>query len=446
MSPITEVKLSEGDVPPLRIRFQRARPRFRMSLFLVLAFLGLLTASPALKADSTATRDEMWRQDLHYLAQTLPRVHKNAFFSVTREQFGEAVGKLDAAIPTLPDSRIVVEMARLVALIGDAHTAVNLYQTASSFRVLPLQITWFKDGLYVTATPAEYSAALGARVSQIGGSDIEKVVDAVSTVVSHENEAYLKQVVPQYMISPEILQGVGLIRETSVVIMRLQRPDGDDFELEIQPVERTAPLKWTSLPDPAKTALPLCFKNPRLYYWYEYIPDARTVYLQYNSCQNIQSKSFRQLTNEVLEVLKSNPVDRFVVDLRFNGGGDSRVAGPLLNALLHNPAINRKGHLFVIIGRRTFSSAILNALDFRNRTEATLVGEPTGGRPNHYGEVRTFALPNSKLVVSYSTKYFKQSREDTPSLMPDLTVELTSADYFAGRDPVIEAILAYPAQ
>lgn len=427
-------------------RLQHLKLHLRSFLLLMAAFMTFLAASPALKAEPAATRDEMWRQDLRYLAHTLPRVHKNAFFSVTRTQFEEAVGKLDASIPTLSDSRIMVEMARLVALVGDGHTAVNLYQAATDFRILPLQIIWFKDGLYVTATPPQYAAALGTRVSQIGGVDVEKVVAAVSSAVSHENGAYLKQVVPQYMISPEILQGVGLINETGAVTIKLQPPAGDAFEMQVQPVDRTIPLKLITLPDPAGTALPLCFQNPRLYYWYQYIPGTQTVYLQYNSCANMPSKTFRQFTDEVLDVLRSKPIDRFIVDLRFNGGGDSRIIGPLFDALRHNAVINQKGRLFVIIGRRTFSSAILNALDFRNRTNAILVGEPTGGKPNHYGEVRTFTLPHSKLIVSYSTKYFKQSREDTASLMPDMTVELTSTEYFAGRDPVLEAILAYPGQ
>ena len=70
------------------------------------------------------------------------------------------------------------------------------------------------------------------------------------------------------------------------------------------------------------------------------------------------------------------------------------------------------------------------------------MGEPTGGKPNTYGEVRTFELPNSKLVVAYSTKYFRLIKSaDPPSVIPDQLIETSSADYFAGRDPVLEFVL-----
>jgi hypothetical protein len=70
------------------------------------------------------------------------------------------------------------------------------------------------------------------------------------------------------------------------------------------------------------------------------------------------------------------------------------------------------------------------------------VGEPTGGKPNHFGEVKTLRLPRTKLEVSYSTKFFPQSFEDTPSLMPDVAVEISVADHQARRDPFLEAILS----
>jgi len=88
----------------------------------------------------------------------------------------------------------------------------------------------------------------------------------------------------------------------------------------------------------------------------------------------------------------------------------------------------------------------MNALDFRNKTKALLVGEPTGGRPNHFGEVKTFTLPYSGLTISYSTNYFRFAKDDTPSLLPDIPAEPSSADYFAGRDPALEAILNYQAE
>jgi hypothetical protein len=94
----------------------------------------------------------------------------------------------------------------------------------------------------------------------------------------------------------------------------------------------------------------------------------------------------------------------------------------------------------VLIGRQTFSSALMNAVQFRKLTKATLVGEPTGGRPNHFGETRTFTLPGSGMTIQHSTKYFRQQAQDDDALYPDVRVDVRAADYAAGRDPVMEEV------
>ena len=105
--------------------------------------------------------------------------------------------------------------------------------------------------------------------------------------------------------------------------------------------------------------------------------------------------------------------------------------------------LNHDDRLFSVIDVGTFSSAVLNSIKLERETEATTVGESTGGRPNHFGEVRTFSLPNSELLVWYSTKYFEAYPElgDAPSFEPEVHIPLSSEDYFGGRDPVMEWIL-----
>ncbi len=156
-------------------------------------------------------------------------------------------------------------------------------------------------------------------------------------------------------------------------------------------------------------------------------------------------KSFRTFSREVLAFADAHPVERFIVDLRQNDGGNSDVALPLISGIKQRSALNRSGGLFVVVGRGTFASAVLNALQFKSETKAVFVGEPTGSKPSHYGEFQEFTLPNSRLQVGYSTKYLA-SKEDTDSFLPDVPVALSSADYAAGRDPALEAILAYPGR
>src|SRR5687767_15070890 len=108
-------------------------------------------------------------------------------------------------------------------------------------------------------------------------------------------------------------------------------------------------------------------------------------------------------------------------------------------------AINQKGRLFVVVGRATFSAAMVNAIDFRKQTNAILVGEPIGERPNSYSENDEMTLPNSRLVVSYSTRYYQFVDEDVPAVLPDERIDPSWADFRAGRDAVMDWILSRPA-
>ena len=169
--------------------------------------------------------------------------------------------------------------------------------------------------------------------------------------------------------------------------------------------------------------------------------DSSVVYLQYNSCYNSESQTFLSFNKELFNEIGSKTIDKFIVDLRYNGGGISSVIRPLVNSIINREEINKKGVLYVCIGRRTFSSAIINSIELKEETFATLVGEPTGGTPNGYGEVNYFELPNSKFQISYSTKYIKLIEENVNTLEPDIKVLVNSTDVFAGKDPVLDYIL-----
>jgi hypothetical protein len=188
--------------------------------------------------------------------------------------------------------------------------------------------------------------------------------------------------------------------------------------------------------------LPLYLQYASSYYQYTYLPSSKTFYIAYNKCANAPNLSFADFTNQIIDSLSSSQVDKVVIDLRNNGGGNSSVINPLLS-YLEASSFNADGKLFVLTGNRTFSSALLNAISFKQNTECRLVGGPAGGKPNSYGEVQTFALPNSGIVAQYTTKFFSEMSGDPVALFPDDPVDLTGQDFINGRDPVLEYVLNY---
>ena len=115
----------------------------------------------------------------------------------------------------------------------------------------------------------------------------------------------------------------------------------------------------------------------------------------------------------------------------------------MIDPLRALPNINRKGHLFVLISPYTFSAAMSNAAQFRSTTAAILVGEPIGEKPNSYQEAREMRLPNSHLVARYSTLKYNFVEGTDNVVRPDKEIDRDWKSYLAGRDPVLEWVLAY---
>lgn len=419
--------------------------------FIFLFFSNLLPASSQTKkADGNSTLSKaQWREDLQYLARELAKRHKNLFHNISREQFEKQVKELDEAIPTLEDYQIIVRMLQITAKVGDGHTIVV---PPEWFKVLPLRLYWFGDQLRVTHAADSYKEALGARVVKIGDVGIKEVKERLTATVLSEveskNEWYVLSTSASWMSSPEVLQTVGIVPNVERVPFTFETDAGKQFTLEVASVKRTVDASSgtvrLSVPMlPAAKEEPLYRQKPNEGFRYVYLPDSKTVYVNFKTYPKCSLLGGCREFDDVMKLIDERGATRLVFDLRGNSGGDStKVRRSLIPAIQKRAAINQKGHLFVITGRRTFSAALWNAVDFKKQTNAIIVGEPPGEQPNSYAENDEMTLPNSRLVVSYSTKYYQFLEEDVPAFMPDKLIPPDWETYKAGRDSVMEWILS----
>jgi len=175
------------------------------------------------------------------------------------------------------------------------------------------------------------------------------------------------------------------------------------------------------------------------------VTDTRTLYVQYGRVRDGRDESVETFFDRVFALIEREHLQRLILDIRLNGGGNMVLNRPLLHHLIRCDTINRWGRLFVVIGRRTFSAAMNLAVDLERHTRALFVGEPTGARPNHYGENADILLPQSGLRCTASALWWQYSapHDDRPWIVPDLPAPLWSTDYAANRDPAMEAILHF---
>src|SRR5262249_5293680 len=71
---------------------------------------------------------EQWRQDLALFAEQAPKVHKNLYHAVSREQLEAAIKRLGDRASSLSRNQIIVELTRIVARIGDGHSYISLLE------------------------------------------------------------------------------------------------------------------------------------------------------------------------------------------------------------------------------------------------------------------------------------------------------------------------------
>jgi serine/threonine protein kinase len=386
-----------------------------------------------------ATREARWREDLEFFATSLNSGHRDFAKLVSKESFKRELSALKSRAEKLSDSEIIIGLMREVASLGVAHATVDWRSDKFNFHFYPLRLRWFGDGLAVVGASQSLREAIGARVVRIGSETPEKVEAAVTPYIPHENQAWLHYQSPNFMLFDELLIYLKIVPPKGrVVEFTFEKTDGKRFTLDVPRWPLKAQTNMVSAWDALRIPPPLYRQQPDSPYWHEYLPDAKTLYIQYNKCQDV-GQPFEVFAREAFSFADSHSVERVVVDLRFNAGGDSRVVKPLIDGLRSRRPLSAPGHLYALIGPVTYSSGMMAAMDFKDELHAILVGEPTGGRPNQFGEVKRALLPNSNLAVYYPVKYFHPIQDADPeSVMPDIPVSLTLEDFLAGRDPVLE--------
>ncbi len=381
-----------------------------------------------------------WTEDIRQLELELPMRHKNLFFHQDKNSFSKQIEDLILNLEKYNEYDIVVKIAKIVASFRDAHT--TLITPASTF--MPIEFFWFSEGIFIVDCSEKYKEYLNCMVTHINDIKIHEVIKKLEDIISHENNSFLKSQLPKYLPAAEILFGLKIIDDLNKIKLNLQDTNGNNIEVIIDTYKSLeTEIQFVNALEYLNDDMPLFRRNKNQNYWYSFIEENSTLYFNYNYCKDMEGASVESFCSELMDFINKNEVDKLVVDLRNNLGGNSTLLDPFIRDLRQCKKLNRKGGIFVILGRNTFSSALLNAYSFKDKTKAIFVGEATGGMPNCYGEVQYFELNNSKLMIRYSTKFYKIIKNDKQlSFFPDIKFDVTHEDYINKVDPCIEYILS----
>jgi hypothetical protein len=410
------------------------------------------------EADSSRlSRTEGWRADIDDLVAQIEGRHVEPDHAISSDSLHAAASALKRRVTELSDAAVVVELLRIVASIGDGHTSLAVpglrfgSQTkraagpvASSHR-LPIRLRAFADGWFVESATEDQASIVGWKVVRIGTQKVEDVFDAVSPLCSRDNAMTVLDRAPAFMVCPEVLHSLGLIDDPSRVTLLLEDPQSNRVGRDVEAIALDASPSWVSLGDSSANPAPLRRAHPERWHWFEALEGGRTVYVQFAAVLDPGDDTVAAFCERLFAYVDGKNVDRLILDLRRNDGGNNALGRPLVDGLACRERINRKGHLFALIGRRTFSAAVCLAVDLERRTNVIFAGEPTGSSPNFIGETSLSRLPWSGLSLSVSTLRWQNSdaadrRVWIPAEIPAIS---TAEDERENRDPALAAILSY---
>ncbi len=412
------------------VRWTGIARAFAAALVLVVSAGTAASAEEAVRIDLTPAQ---WQEDIRVFGQEMARRHRSAFHLTTQPRFEREVADLTARAPALEDYAVVQGLNALTASVGDGHTFLAV---SSTYHRYPIDLFWFGDELRVIRAGVQYRNLLGARIISVEGRPIADVQRALQRYIPQgENQWYVLDHSGDVLVTPESMAALGITPRLGPANIVFESVEGKRFTMQLPALAPEAQITWAQ----ADQISPyLRRRDDGL--WFTYLPETRTVYVDFRSYRQLE-----QNAKTLWAFIDANDVDRLVIDLRRNPGGNySEGRRLLLYPAIFKPKLNRSGHLYVLTGRATFSAAMTNATDFHRETETILVGEPTGGRPNGFQENGWFYLPNSHIGVSAAQLRYRFGDESADAVYPDHRIDPDFASYWAGRDPVMEWVLQQP--
>ncbi|MBL7805785.1 MAG: hypothetical protein JNL02_18725 [Saprospiraceae bacterium] len=394
---------------------------------------------------------EQWRADLEYLRTTLPAKHPGFAQKPFSDRFQNSLTELEAGLAGRNDLDIALDLQAILSASGDAHTRVDLLPMLQKIYPVPLGLGWYADGIYVSGTTKRYKAILGKKIVRINGLDTETALQKTGRFVAMENDQAVFKDGLQWFRFPAAFRQAGVSNSDTLAITYEDQP-GKLQTIKVFPIN---PANQTDM-QPAQIVPKendLRWRPLQYLFFLEYLESDKVLYVQYNRCISremtlargdtanaMQLPAFQPFADSILYLMRQHPEARLVFDLRFNPGGGASDGIEFARRIAEIPEINRKDRLFVAVNLYTFSSAVQIAAVFDEHTNATLIGDQPAERPNHYGEVRSFRLPNSGLEIVHSSRFMRIVEKNGKALDIDQKITPSFDDFKNGKDPVLDFV------
>ena len=424
-------------------------------------------ARPALTA-----RDEAWIEDINFFARhmrshpwlnrpqnpnIMPMVwdvsgsvgnrwwvrawHESLFNEALLNEFDARIYELLGKVPHLGNHEILFNLLEISALTACGHTAV-----AVPIKRFPISISWYEDGLYVFAAPAQYPEALFTRLVAINHVPYYEIIDKLRQVVPHYNEyGLLGFHLQRHIMNARLLRHIGVVSHAYNAVYSLVNEQGEEFELFLSAIA-LEDFRAEHLLTWQQDVIDVALRNTRMHedYFYEYLPRYSALYVRYRrGSEQFNCPNKVAFFDEVLERIYEFDVTRLIIDVRGLSGHFHHFAR-FMDAVNANERLTKSGGVYIITMPSSFSGGALAASVLRDGIRnALVIGEPTGSNINFAGVQVRHTMPNSGVDFFCADRfYFSRWNDETGPLMPDVLIPFTIRDLQNNIDPQLDFALS----
>ena len=315
-----------------------------------------------------------YKSDIDYLIKELENKHICFYFDKSKEEIADYTKNIIQKYPvnTIWDL-YYVSTSIISKTLGPYDQHTNVYPNQKD---LPAILKYIDNKLYLIESDNE--RAKFKYIVKINNIDIEKLIDEYRNMICCENEAY-------FIFSIEsFLFGFG----NMFIIKSLPSIKKEDDNISIE------------LND--GTILNYEYNGKYEYFKYDikenmffYLKDGIPI-ITYNRCRDEDN-----MMNTLIQSLSEINISRVIIDLRYNGGGNSSIIKPLI-ALLKE----KQSKIVMLVNEKVFSAGCFAITDLKELGGLS-IGTEVAMPMNSFGNLGDgFELPKSKLKGNYSYKYF----------------------------------------
>ena len=304
--------------------------------------------------------------------------HIDMYFNISKEELDRYIDEIIEMYDINDDYSLYYYTNMIIKKIFgiyDSHTKL-LFEKGDFY--LPVRLKYINNKLYIIRTTKETKTLLYSEVKKIENIDINIIIEEIKSIVASSTEEYVTSQIELFLINGYKIKSLPSIDSKL-----------DEFNFTVNKDEKIIDMKLTK-----DEGYLLPVNKPKENYSYELKDDK--IIIVYNKCREEYDGQMIEFVNKIESESKKFGIEKFIIDIRGNQGGNSEIINPLIEFLKDKKTVT-------LVDEYVFSSGRFAILDLKN-INSKFVGTGIGTQLNCFGNAPITKYDN--FIIPISNKYF----------------------------------------